>query len=397
MKRTWEEINDKIKRGTVVVVTAEEMTLMAEERGVESAGRRVDVVTTGTFSPMCSSGVLLNTGHHSPRLNYRKAWINGVPAYAGIAAVDLYLGATSQREIGTPGLYGGGHVIEELAGGGTVHLRGEGHGSDCYPGRTVETRMALEDFRDAILLNPRNCYQNYNVAVNATGGRTLNTYMGPLLPGLRNAAYSSAGQLSPLMNDPEYRTIGIGSRVFLGGGEGFVAFRGTQHDPDADRTPLGVPESGAGTLFLTGDLKGMSREFLRGASIKGYGVSLAVGVGTAIPLLDMEMARFTSISDRNIPAPVVDYSFDYPEMNGRIVGTTDYGALRSGEITLNGRRVRTVPLSSYRGARRVAEALKEMILRGTFSLARPSAPLPQPAPFSAESPPGRSGEEPEME
>ena len=239
MKRTWEEINDKIKRGTVVVVTAEEMTLMAEERGVESAGRRVDVVTTGTFSPMCSSGVLLNTGHHSPRLNYRKAWINGVPAYAGIAAVDLYLGATSQREIGTPGLYGGGHVIEELAGGGTVHLRGEGHGSDCYPGRTVETRMALEDFRDAILLNPRNCYQNYNVAVNRSD-RTIYTYMGRLEPNMKNANYCSAGQLSPLLNDPYYETIGVGTRVWLAGAQGHVYAEGTQHAGRCERTEGGA-------------------------------------------------------------------------------------------------------------------------------------------------------------
>jgi uncharacterized protein (DUF39 family) len=376
MRRTWEEIDDKIQRGSAVVITAEEMTDLAASRGVREACRRVDVVTTGTFSPMCSSGVLLNTGHHTPRLNYRRAWLDGVPAYAGIAAVDLYLGATSQRDGSGPSENGGGHVIEKLVAGGSIHLRAEGHGTDCYPGRSVESRFILDELKDAILLNPRNCYQNYNVAVNAYSGKILHTYMGPLLPNLRNAAYSSAGQLSPLLNDPEYRTIGIGSRIFLGGGEGYVTFRGTQHDPDAERTQGGVPTGGAGTLFLTGDLKGMSPEYLRGVSIKGYGVSLAVGVGMAIPVLDEEMARFTSVSDREIPAPVVDYSSDYPGMSGRVLGMTDYGELRSGEILLNGRKVRTVSLSSYAGARKIAERLKAMISSRSFRLTKPSAPLP---------------------
>ena len=376
MRRTWEEINSRIDSGDIVVITAEEMTGLCETEGVKEACRKVDVVTTGTFSPMCSSGLLINTGHHTPRLNYRKAWLNGVPACAGLAAVDLYLGATEQRETGkNPAIYGGGHVIEELVSGRRIELKAEGHGSDCYPGRTVESSFTLDDLVDARLMNPRNCYQNYNVAVNATSERTLHTYMGPLLSGLRNAAYSSAGQLSPLLNDPEYRTIGIGSRVFLGGGTGYVSFRGMQHDPAGERTAAGIPTGGAGTLALTGDLFGMSSEYLRGVYIEGYGVSLAVGVGMAIPVLDEEMAEFTGVSDADIPAPIVDYSYAYPGMTGEILGRTDYRELRSGTIDINGRPVKTVSLSSYRKAREIACELKARILKGSFRLTRPAASL----------------------
>jgi L-aspartate semialdehyde sulfurtransferase len=373
-RRTWDEINRKIDKGKVVALTAEEMTRLSASQGIEEAFRRVDVVTTGTFAPMCSSGLLLNTGHHAPRLNYRKAWLNGVPAYAGIAAVDLYLGATSMNESEGVG-YGGGHVIEDLVSGRSVSLRAEGHGTDCYPGRRVETDYRLEELRDAILVNPRNCYQNYNVAVNASRDRTIHTYMGPLLPGMRNAAYSSAGQLSPLLNDPEFMTIGIGSRIFLGGGIGYVGFRGTQHDPSVERNEKGLPVGGAGTLLLTGDLKQMSGDFIRGVSIREYGVSLAVGIGTAIPILDPDMARFTSVADKDIQAPVVDYSSDYPMMSDNRLGTTDYRSLRSGEIMLNGRRIRTVSLSSYSMARRIALKLKSMVNQGLFRLSPPSASL----------------------
>ena len=57
MPRTIEEINEKIRAGKAVVVTAEEMTGITKKRGVEKAYREVDVVTTGTFGPMCSSGM----------------------------------------------------------------------------------------------------------------------------------------------------------------------------------------------------------------------------------------------------------------------------------------------------------------------------------------------------
>ena len=376
MKRTWEEINSKIDRGDIVVITAEEMTELSKSEGVKEACRQVDVVTTGTFSPMCSSGLLINTGHHTPRLNYKKAWLNGVPAYAGIAAVDLYLGATAQREnSGNPSTYGGGHVIEDLVSGRRIQLVAEGHGTDCYPGRSAEGSYTIDDLENAILLNPRNCYQNYNVAVNASSERTIHTYMGPLLPDMRNAAYSSAGQLSPLLNDPQYRTIGIGTRVFLGGGTGYVTFMGTQHSPDTERTTGGVPTEGAGTLALCGDLRYMSPEYLRGVCIKGYGVSLAVGVGIAIPILDEEMAFYTSVSDADIPAPVVDYSTDYPGMSGDVLARTNYRDLRSGEIRIMGKQVRTVSLSSYSKARKIAVELKNRIKNGSFRLTVPAAPL----------------------
>ncbi len=115
------EINEKIKKGKVVVVTAEEMVEIVKKDGAKKAARDVDVVTTGTFGPMCSSGMFINFGHSKPRIKIGggKCYLNDVPAYCGIAAVDVYLGATSMpdndpRNTVYPGAfkYGGGHVIE---------------------------------------------------------------------------------------------------------------------------------------------------------------------------------------------------------------------------------------------------------------------------------------------
>ncbi|NPV93530.1 MAG: hypothetical protein HPY50_22465 [Firmicutes bacterium] len=382
VKKTYAEINEKISRGQAVVVTAEEVIGIVEEKGLEQAAREIDVVTTGTFGPMCSSGVFLNFGHPKPRIKMQKVWLNDVLAYGGIAAVDAYLGATELPEHDPenqpyPGrfLYGGGHVIEDLVARKPIRLEAEGYPTSCYPRRRIETTITLDEINEAFLFNPRNAYQNYNVAVNLSS-RTLYTYLGMLKPDLGNASYSSAGQLSPLLNDPYYKTIGIGTRIFLGGGVGYVAWNGTQHNPGAARGENGVPLGGAGTLAVIGDLKQMSPKWIRGTSLTGYGVSLTMGIGIPIPILDEEILRYTAVKDSEIFAPVVDYSEGYPQGIPGNLGLVSYADLKSGQIVVNGREVPTNSMSSYSAARTIAETLKDWIKRGEFKITEPAQLLP---------------------
>ena len=384
MGKTIKEINERIKSGKAVVVTAEEIIDLVREKGVGRVAREVDVITTGTFGPMCSSGALINLGHPRPRMKIHRAWLNDVPAYCGIAAVDIYLGATEMAEHDPlnevyPGefRYGGAHVIEDLVAGRKVRLRAEAYGTDCYPLKRWETELTLQDLPDARLFNPRNAYQNYNVAVNLSD-RVIYTYMGVLRPNLGNANYCSAGQLSPLLNDPLFRTIGVGTRIFLGGGIGYVVDRGTQHQPEVPRTPRGHPRRPSGTLAVIGDLKGMNPRYLVGYSMLGYGATLAVGIGIPIPVLDEEVVESASVSDEELYAPVVDYSVDYPQGTGRVLGEVSYAQLRSGEVEILGRRVPTASLSSYARAREIANVLKEWIRSGRFLLTEPVELLPCP-------------------
>jgi len=374
VKKSIREINERIKKGKVVVVNAEEMIGIVEREGAVEAARRVDVVTTGTFAPMCSSGVFLNVGHAAPKIKASRAWINKVPAYGGIAAVDFFLGATEPCEDDPlnkvhPGQfrYGGGHIIQDLVAGKRVHVYMEGYGTDCYPARTAEKDLDLDHLPNAILCNPRNAYQNYNCAVNLTE-KTIYTYMGVLRPKCGNATYCSAGQLSPLLNDPYYLTIGLGTRIFLGGGVGYVTWHGTQHNPGVPRGENGVVREGAGTMMVTGNLKEMSPRWLVGVSMLGYGCSLAVGIGVPIPILNEKMARFTAVRDEEIFAPVVDYGYDYPTAINRAHGEVSYADLKSGTITVAGKQIPATPLSSYSRALEIAETLKEWILSGRFSL-----------------------------
>ncbi|MBA3014741.1 MAG: homocysteine biosynthesis protein [Proteobacteria bacterium] len=383
VNKTYEEINARIKAGEAVVVTAEEMVHIVRQEGKVKAAAKVDVVTTGTFSPMCSSGLIFNFGHATPTLKASTVSMNNVPSYAGLAAVDAYLGATESTADDPlnkvfPGefRYGGGHVIEDLVAGKKVVLRATGYGTDCYPNKFMEKEITLHDLPYAMLFNPRNCYQNYNCAVNLSE-KTIYTYMGTLKSGGRSATYCSAGELSPLFNDPFYRTIGLGTRIFLGGGIGYVTWHGTQHNPTALRSDNGSPRRPAGTLMVQGDLKGMSPRWLKGVSLQGYGCSLAVGMGIPIPILNEEMAGFTGVSDADLHTQIVDYGYDYANRVNRNYGEVSYAQLKSGMIQVNGQDVPTAPLSSMVGAREIAETLKQWIQEGKFTLQQPVVTLPE--------------------
>lgn len=362
--KTYEEINRKIKSGKAVVLTAEEVSEMARTASPEEIVEKVDVVTTATFGAMCSSGAIINFGHANPPIRMERIRLNGVPAYEGLAAVDAYIGATACDP--EKPQYGGAHIIQDLVEGKEIELEAWGKGTDCYPRKYIKTKISKETVNEIFLFNPRNAYQNYNVAVNTTK-KLINTYMGTLLPNLRNATYSTSGELSPLLNDPEMRTIGIGTRIFLGGAEGYVIWPGTQFNTSKPVNKNDVPVSNARTIAVIGNLKEMRAEFLQAAYFEKYGTSLFVGIGIPIPILDTDIARRVSIRNDQIETSVLDYgSPGTPK-----IGQVTYAELRSGFIKVAGQKIRTAPVASLSKARRIAELLKKVIEKGDFEITQP--------------------------
>ena len=370
VQKSFQEINEKIKRGEAVVLTAEEVAEMGKNHSPAQVAEKVDVVTTATFGPMCSSGMLINTGHANPPIRMEKATLNGVPVFSGIAAVDLYIGATETHPENPA--YGGAHIIEDLIAGKDVELVAHAKGTDCYPLKNIHTTINRENLNEMVMFNPRNAYQNYPVAVN-TSKRIKYTYMGSLLPKLGNANYSTSGELSPLLNDPEMRTIGIGTRIFLGGTTGYVSWHGTQFKTEVELNEHGVPVSNAATLAVIGDASRMDPDFIQAAYYEKYGVSMFVGIGIPIPVLDEEMAARVMIRNEQITTRILDYGDpEHPEL-----GRTDYQSLMSGEIELNQKRIKTASLSSLYKAREIAEILKEQIKDGSFLLSEPVEAFPK--------------------
>jgi len=368
MTKTYTEINEKIKNGTAVVLTAEEVSELAKTLSPKEIAAKVDVVTTGTFGAMCSSGAFLNFGHSNPPIRMEKIELNGIRVCGGLAAVDTYIGATDCNP--ERPAYGGAHLIEDLINGKNITLEAWGKGTDCYPRKHIKTIINKNTINEAILYNPRNAYQNYNVATNSTD-QVKYTYMGTLLPRLRNASYSTAGELSPLLNDPECRTIGLGTRIFLCGTEGYVTWNGTQFHSTKEVNAYDIPTSNARTIAVIGDLKNMNTNFLRAAYYEKYGVSMFVGLGIPIPILDEDLAHRVSIRNEQIETTIVDYGND-----NQILGKTNYAALHSGEIEIKGQKVRTAPVASLAKAREIAQILKTWIQKGNFLLTAPVRPMP---------------------
>lgn len=368
MTRSYEEINEKIRKGKAVVLTAEQVSEMARTMSAKEILEKVDVVTTATFGAMCSSGAFLNFGHANPPIRMERIEINGVPVSGGLAAVDTFVGATDCN-VQNP-TYGGAHIIQDLIDGKQLTLEAWGKGTDCYPRKHIKTTISLETINEAILCNPRNAYQNYNVALN-TSDRTLYTYMGTLLPHMKNASYSSAGELSPLLNDPECRTIGLGTRIFLAGTQGYVTWNGTQFNCSKPLNENGVPMGNARTIAVMGEMREMSSEFLRGAYFEKYGVTMYVGIGVPIPLLDEDLAHRVSIRNSQIDTFIEDYGHECD-----LIGKVNYEQLRSGEFEFMGKKIHTAPLSSLYKARKIAAILKEWIEKGQFELTAPVRPMP---------------------
>jgi uncharacterized protein (DUF39 family) len=268
---------------------------------------------------------------------------------------------------------GGGHVIEDLIAGKSVSLRAIGQVTDCYPRASLETTISSKTINQFYLYNPRNLYQNFIVGVNG-GDRQLYTYLGPLQPQLGNAVFSNPGAISPLFNDPELEVIGIGSRIFLGGGVGYVAWEGTQHFPLQKRLPNQTPIGPAATLALIGDAKQMNPRWVRGCYFKNYGTSLMLGVGIPLPVLTEKVIEHCAVRDEEIVAPVIDFSI--PRRVRPTFGLVTYAQLKSGKITLDGKPVRVAPLASMARSREVAQELKSWITAGEFLLAESVMPLP---------------------
>jgi uncharacterized protein (DUF39 family) len=372
MAKSYAQINEKIKNGDAVVVTAEEVIEIVAERGTKEAADYVDVVTTATFGPMCSSGAFLNFGHSDPPIRMSQIMLNNVEAYGGLAAVDTYLGATQpSTDHGID--YGGAHVIEDLIAGKSVHLVAKSQGTDCYPRTEIDTWVDINDLNEAYLYNPRNVYQNYNAAIN-TSAKRIFTYMGILKPNMGNVTYSTSGQLSPLLNDPLLRTIGMGTRIFFGGAQGYVSWMGTQFNTACSRDENGFPLTPGATLALIGNMKEMDSRYIRGAAYEKYGTSMFVGVGIPIPILDEEMMKFVSVTNKDLTTNIIDYSVQ--GKSRPTIKNVSYEELRSGSVDISGKKIKTSPMSSLKMAREIAGELKNWIQKQQFYLQEPVTQFP---------------------
>ncbi|MCK5140451.1 MAG: CBS domain-containing protein, partial [Thermodesulfovibrionia bacterium] len=117
----------------------------------------------------------------------------------------------------------------------------------------------------------------------------------------------------------------------------------------------------------------MSTEFIRGATIPGYGTTLFVGIGIPIPILNEGIARKTAIQNKDIMTNIVDYSV--PRLNRPVIKEASYEELISGSVEIDGKQIRASPLSSFKVSFNIMDKLKELIESGEFFLSGMVKPL----------------------
>ena len=292
--RTLSEIQKKIDAGNVVIFTAREVADLVRTGQAPEFGD-IDVVTTATSALMSGTYAVLSFKVAEPDTFSTAAnvWINSVPAQVGpcpnerIGILDLIVLGTA-RSIETP-KYGGGHLFRDLVRGETVRVI-----IQAEDGRFLSADTCLKEIPHAVLHASRNAFKNYLAFVNP-GDASVSTifHAGRMNGNYEEMTFCGCGEINPIENDPELKTIGVGTRVLINGAPGMVTGAGTR--------------SSAQKPNLTGmaDMHDMKSEYMGGFST-GHGPDVVTTWAIAVPVLDRQMLTHILKTDDQIPLNVVD-------------------------------------------------------------------------------------------
>lgn len=299
-KKTIAEINEKLKDGSAVVMTAMEFKREVR-RGRRFQVSDVDVVTTGTRGVMSGTSAMLVVplGEKVGGRPVREVWMNGVPCFPasipekGTGLVDMILYGTAES-CDYRGRYGGGHVLRSLVEGREVEV-------ECVTtdGTRSVVGITLDQLRFARLYNFRNDYQNYMAFTNVKNHKSYRMNPSSIfacrpMPRLRGLAVSGSGEMNPLENDVSRTVLRPGVRILLNGSPAVLVSYGTRSS-EAKRA-----------LFVVGDLFGMDPQYMGGFKTS-YGVEVTNGIAIPFPVTSQEtLDGLASCLDDAIPLVVGD-------------------------------------------------------------------------------------------
>lgn len=306
-KRTFSQIQEKIRQGKAVVLTADEICNRVRS-GEVVRFEDVDVVTTATRAIMSGTYAVLSFPVAEPDSFVRasRVWLNGVPAQVGpcpnerIGMVDIIVNGTA-RSKSEPD-YGGGLLFKDLVEGKPVVVEVE-----TMEGRFFETRTTINQIPHARLFATRHAFKNYLAFVNPKNEPVSSIFHASQFKGnLSEATFCGCGELNPVKNDPNLETIGIGTRVLINGAEGFVAGTGTRSSPEKPN------------LSGFADMKSMVPEYM-GGFITSAGPEIINTWAVPVPVLSQSLLDSITKLDSELKLDIVD-------VNGRVtLCETNYG------------------------------------------------------------------------
>lgn len=292
--RTISDIQKKIDSGDVVILTAKEIGDRVRE-GETITLSDIDVVTTATSALMSGTYAVLSFQVTKPDVftKAKNVWINEVPTQVGpcpnerIGILDLIILGTQESIIDPR--YGAGDLFKDLAQGKKVQVKIE-----TDEGKRLTSFTTLKQIPHAMLHASRNAFKNYLAFVNPGESSVSTIFHSDMMKGnYEEMTFCGCGELNPIENDPDLKTIGVGTRVLINGAQGFVTGAGTR--------------SSAEKPNLTGvaDMHQMNPEFMGGFTT-GHGPDIITTWAVAIPVLDLEMLTHILKTNDKIPLKVVD-------------------------------------------------------------------------------------------
>ncbi|MCK5162484.1 MAG: methanogenesis marker 16 metalloprotein [Desulfobacula sp.] len=314
--RTFSDIQTKIDRGDVVILTAQEICDRVRN-GETFDLHDIDVVTTATSALMSGTYAVLSFKVAQPDTFTKaaKVWINNVPAQVGpcpnerIGILDLIVLGTQVSTIDPD--YGAGDLFRDLILGSRVLVEIE-----TDDGQHLSSFTTLKQIPHAMLHASRNAFKNYLAFVNPGKTAVSTIFHSQEMKGnYEEMTFCGCGEINPLENDPELKTIGVGTKVLINGAQGFVTGAGTRSSADNPN--------------LTGiaDMHQMNPQFLGGFTT-GHGPDIITTWAVAIPVLDKEMLNHILKTDEQIPLKVVDVRNRKPIFEityGDVWNKTDHG------------------------------------------------------------------------
>ena len=305
--KEFSETLEKIERGEAVVLTAEEVSRLVEEKD-RSSLEEVDVVTTATRAVMSGTYAILSFPVAEPGSFQRakNVWLNGISAQVGpcpnenLGVLDMVIFGTAHSRDRPD--YGGGHLFRDLVERKTIRVKVQ-----TDEGGLLQTEVGLEDMPQARMYGSRHAFKNYSAFVNP-GSRPVKTifHARGFETRCQGATFSGCGRINPLKNDPLLETIGIGTRILLNGAEGYVLGTGTRSSRDKPN------------LSDFADMHHMTAEYM-GGFITGLGPECICSLAVPIPVTSSTILEEIARRDREIALPVND-------INTRtVIGQANYG------------------------------------------------------------------------
>ncbi|NNF99887.1 MAG: methanogenesis marker 16 metalloprotein [Desulfobacteraceae bacterium] len=292
--RTIAEINESLKSGDALVMTADELC-RAVRKGKSIGFEDVHIVTAATCGLMSGTYAVLSFPLTTPDSFTRAVQLrlNGVDAYPGpcpnerLGIIDAIVHGT-RRSIDDPG-YGGGGLFQDIVAGKDIFAEVVDTDGGLHTGY-----INIHNMPHAKLHGSRHAFRNYVGFVNPSKDPVPTIFCSqPLPPDLAGATACGCGEINPIQKDPGLKTIGIGTRVLVNGGIGYVTGAGTR---SSTQRPC---------LTVVADMHSMNPEYM-GGFITSAGPEIIQTWAVPIPVLDADLLLTVKTLDEDIPLTMTD-------------------------------------------------------------------------------------------